>query len=266
MVGIVRRPDPVPCAKLRRAGEWDFCRNGQYTERGIKELDGYLLGALPDHTRTSWSRSTPRSGLLGVLLEPTSVVAKAWEQVDRVGGRAHWEPKTVLVTGAGPIGLLAALHRRPARPRGARDRPDDRRASSPIWCAASAPPTTRASVADACPDPDVIIECTGVAVARLRRHDQRRRRRRRLPHRACPRAATSSRSTTGCSTAAWCWRTWPSSDPSTPTGATTRRRPTRWPAADRSWLERLVTRRVPLEQLAGCARNASPTTSRSSSR
>ena len=51
----------------------------------------------------------PALGILGVLLEPTSVVAKAWEEVDRVGGRAHWDPKTVLVTGAGPIGLLAAL-------------------------------------------------------------------------------------------------------------------------------------------------------------
>ena len=36
-------------------------------------------------------------------------MAKAWEEVDRVGWRAHWDPKTVLVTGAGPIGLLAAL-------------------------------------------------------------------------------------------------------------------------------------------------------------
>ena len=51
----------------------------------------------------------PALGELGVLLEPTSVVAKAWEQVDRIGNRAHWEPKTAVVTGAGPIGLLAAL-------------------------------------------------------------------------------------------------------------------------------------------------------------
>ena len=48
-------------------------------------------------------------GLLGVLLEPTTVVTKAWEQVAAVGQRAFWEPRNVLVTGAGPIGLLAAL-------------------------------------------------------------------------------------------------------------------------------------------------------------
>jgi threonine dehydrogenase-like Zn-dependent dehydrogenase len=46
---------------------------------------------------------------VGMLMEPTTVVAKAWEQVERIGRRAWFEPKTVLVTGAGPIGLLAAL-------------------------------------------------------------------------------------------------------------------------------------------------------------
>jgi len=40
-------------------------------------------------------------GLLGVLLEPMTVVTKAWEQVIAVGQRAFWEPRTVLVTGQG---------------------------------------------------------------------------------------------------------------------------------------------------------------------
>ncbi len=48
-------------------------------------------------------------GDLGVLIEPTSVVAKAWEQVERIGARSWFEPQRVLVTGAGPIGLLAAM-------------------------------------------------------------------------------------------------------------------------------------------------------------
>jgi threonine dehydrogenase-like Zn-dependent dehydrogenase len=46
---------------------------------------------------------------LGVLLEPASVVAKAWEHIERIGSRPRWQPQRVLVTGAGPIGLLAAL-------------------------------------------------------------------------------------------------------------------------------------------------------------
>ena len=40
VVGIVRRPDPVPCPCCA-VGEWDMCRNGRYTERGIKERNGY---------------------------------------------------------------------------------------------------------------------------------------------------------------------------------------------------------------------------------
>src|ERR1035441_7567266 len=107
VVGIVRRPDPVPCANCAVL-EWDFCRNGLYTERGIKEHDGYLserYRITPDFV----VKVDPALGFLGVLLEPTSVVTKAWEQVDRIGERAHWDPKTVVVTGAGPIGLLAAM-------------------------------------------------------------------------------------------------------------------------------------------------------------
>jgi D-arabinose 1-dehydrogenase-like Zn-dependent alcohol dehydrogenase len=32
VVGIVRRPDPVPCPACA-AGDWDMCTNGHYTER-----------------------------------------------------------------------------------------------------------------------------------------------------------------------------------------------------------------------------------------
>lgn len=51
----------------------------------------------------------PHLQRVGVLMEPTTVVAKAWEQVERVGARSWFEPRRALVTGAGPIGLLAAL-------------------------------------------------------------------------------------------------------------------------------------------------------------
>jgi threonine dehydrogenase-like Zn-dependent dehydrogenase len=38
------------------------------------------------------------------------VVAKAWDHIERIGRRFHsWEPRRLLVTGAGPVGLLAAL-------------------------------------------------------------------------------------------------------------------------------------------------------------
>jgi threonine dehydrogenase-like Zn-dependent dehydrogenase len=107
VVGIVRRPDPLPCTNCA-VGEWDFCRNGNYTERGIKQHDGYCSERYriqPDFV----VKVDPALGILGVLLEPASVVAKAWEQVERIGSRAHWAPTRALVTGAGPIGLLAAM-------------------------------------------------------------------------------------------------------------------------------------------------------------
>ena len=40
VAGIVRHPDPVPCPNCA-VGEWDMCRNGQYTEHGIKALPGF---------------------------------------------------------------------------------------------------------------------------------------------------------------------------------------------------------------------------------
>src|SRR5688572_28263529 len=107
VVGIVRRPDPVPCPSCA-VGEWDMCRNGQYTERGIKEIDGFMSERW--RIEPEFAMKVDESlGLLGVLLEPATVVTKAWEQVLTVGQRAFWEPQTALVTGAGPIGLLAAL-------------------------------------------------------------------------------------------------------------------------------------------------------------
>jgi threonine dehydrogenase-like Zn-dependent dehydrogenase len=107
VVGIVRRPDPVPCACCAR-GEWDFCRNGEYTERGIKQRHGY--GSERWRVEPEFAvRVDPSLADVGVLLEPTSVVAKAWEQIERIGARACFDGHRVLVTGAGPIGLLAAL-------------------------------------------------------------------------------------------------------------------------------------------------------------
>ena len=107
VVGVVRRPDPEPCGACAH-GEFDMCRNGRYTERGIKQLDGYASQSWTVPTEYA-VRLDQALAEVGVLMEPTSVVAKAWDQVDRVGARAWFEPRTVLVTGAGPIGLLAAM-------------------------------------------------------------------------------------------------------------------------------------------------------------
>ncbi|MBO0866133.1 MAG: glucose 1-dehydrogenase [Mycobacterium sp.] len=107
VVGVVRRPDPEPCGACAH-GEFDMCRNGRYRERGIKELDGY--GSQAWCVEIDYVvRLDPSLERVGMLLEPTTVVCKAWEQVERIGSRGWFEPKRALVTGAGPIGLLAAL-------------------------------------------------------------------------------------------------------------------------------------------------------------
>ncbi|MHB8682155.1 MAG: glucose 1-dehydrogenase [Acidimicrobiales bacterium] len=159
VVGIVRRPDPVPCTNCA-VGEWDFCRNGQYTERGIKEHDGYCSERYRIEPGYA-VKIDPGLGLLGVLLEPASVVAKAWEQVDRIGSRARWEPARALVTGAGPIGLLAALM---GVQRGLDVHVIDQVTDGPKPALVAALGATyhTGAVADAVESPDVVIECTGV--------------------------------------------------------------------------------------------------------
>ena len=159
VVGIVRRPDPVPCPNCA-VGEWDMCRNGQYTERGIKEIDGFMSERWriePEYAM----KVDPSLGLYGVLLEPATVVAKAWEQVVAVGRRAFWDPRTVLVTGAGPIGLLAALL---GKQHGLEVHVFDRVESGlkPELVRALGATYHSGSVADIGFAPDVIVECTGV--------------------------------------------------------------------------------------------------------
>jgi threonine dehydrogenase-like Zn-dependent dehydrogenase len=107
VVGIVRHPDPVPCANCA-IGEWDMCTNGRYTERGIKGADGFcceLFRVAPEFAVAV----KPALDLAAVLLEPASVLAKAWEHIDHIARRALWQPRRLLVTGAGPVGLMAAL-------------------------------------------------------------------------------------------------------------------------------------------------------------
>ncbi|MEU8022282.1 glucose 1-dehydrogenase [Micromonospora haikouensis] len=158
VVGIVRHPDPVPCANCA-VGEWDMCRNGEYTEHGIKGLPGFA--------RDRW-RVQPRFAVgldpalapVGMLLEPTSVVAKAWDHIERIGARAEWQPQTALVTGAGPIGLLAALL---ATQRGFAVHVLDRAETGPKPDLVRALGATyhTGSVGQLDLVPDVVVECTG---------------------------------------------------------------------------------------------------------
>lgn len=160
VVGIVRHPDPVPCRSCA-AGEWDMCENGRYAEHGIKELDGFAAERYrltPGHA----VRIDPHVGRAGVLLEPASVVAKAWHHIDHVARRSSASPRRALVTGAGPIGLLAALL---GRQRGLEIDVLDRveGGPKPRLVAALGASYHTGAIGDVCRAADVIVECTGVA-------------------------------------------------------------------------------------------------------
>lgn len=158
VAGIVRRPCDHcgPCG----ARQWDFCRSGDYTERGIKQRNGY--GSQRWRVEPEFAvKLDPGLDRLGVLTEPTSVVAKAWDQVEKIGQRAWFEPRTALVTGAGPIGLLAALI---GRQRGLDVHVLDRVTDGPKPDLVRALGATyhSGSVADLGVTADVVIECTGI--------------------------------------------------------------------------------------------------------
>jgi Lsr2 protein/alcohol dehydrogenase-like protein len=95
VVGIVRRPDPVPCPACA-AGDWDMCSNGRYTERGIMGRHGFAAQRYRIHPEYLVAVD-PALGPLGVLLEPATVVAKAWDHIEKIGRRSSWHPRHVLI-------------------------------------------------------------------------------------------------------------------------------------------------------------------------
>lgn len=159
VAGIVRRPDPVPCSCCAR-GAWDMCLNGLYLERGIKGLDGFAAESFrvePEYA----VKVDPDLAITGVLVEPASVVAKAWRRVDSVAALNCQTPQTALVTGAGPIGLLAALL---AIQRGLEVHVLDRVTSGPKPRLVEQAGATyhTGSLEKACKEPGITVECTGV--------------------------------------------------------------------------------------------------------
>ena len=155
----MRRPDPVPCANCA-VGEWDMCRNGQYTEWGIKEHHGYARERY---------RITPD---FVVKVDPAARRPGRAAGAHHGGGqgvgphRAHRAP--------GPVEPRDGAHHRgrPDRPAG---RPARRAAGlevhvldqvtdglKPDLVAALGATYHHGSVADTGIEPDVAIECTGV--------------------------------------------------------------------------------------------------------
>jgi threonine dehydrogenase-like Zn-dependent dehydrogenase len=138
-----------------------YVLEGRYTERGIKQVDGFMSDQW--RIEPEYAVKVDRDlGILGVLLEPTTVVVKAWEHIAAIGRRTFWDPRTVLVTGAGPIGLLAALI-------GVQQGGDvhvlDRATTGrkPALVEALGATYHTGPISELGVAPDIVVECTGVA-------------------------------------------------------------------------------------------------------
>jgi threonine dehydrogenase-like Zn-dependent dehydrogenase len=99
-------PTPSPARPARRG--LGHVHQREVHRAGIKARHGYASERYRIHPGYLVAVD-PALDLLGVLLEPATVVAKAWDHIEKIGGRSTWAPGKVLITGAGPIGLLAAL-------------------------------------------------------------------------------------------------------------------------------------------------------------
>jgi glucose 1-dehydrogenase len=106
VTATVRRPDGCPACM---AGQPDMCQWLQYTERGIVGLHGFMTDSVVEDVR--WVVAVPHElAHIGILVEPLSVVETAWRKANLIQRRIRsWDPKTALVLGAGPIGLLGTL-------------------------------------------------------------------------------------------------------------------------------------------------------------
>jgi threonine dehydrogenase-like Zn-dependent dehydrogenase len=119
VVPMVRRPCAHEDCAACRAGRQDFCFTGDFSERGIKNLHGFMTEFVVDDER--YMHVVPRALRdVAVLVEPLTIAEKALIQVDQVQQRLPWacefgpgKPRTVchraVVIGAGPVGLLGAM-------------------------------------------------------------------------------------------------------------------------------------------------------------
>ena len=119
VVPMVRRPCPHAHCAACRAGRQDFCFTGDFAERGIKSLHGFMTEFVVDDER--YMHVVPAAlREVGVLVEPLTIAEKALIQVDQVQQRLPWacafdpgKPRQAchraVVIGAGPVGLLGAM-------------------------------------------------------------------------------------------------------------------------------------------------------------
>lgn len=112
VVPSVRRPCSHEHCGPCREDRQDFCSTGDFTERGIKMVHGYMTEFFVEEEK--FLTGVPRELRdVAVLVEPLTVAEKALDQVWKVQDRLPWDRrgdgKTAVVLGAGPVGILGAM-------------------------------------------------------------------------------------------------------------------------------------------------------------
>jgi glucose 1-dehydrogenase len=118
VVPSVRRPCPHAHCRPCRNDQQDYCATGDFVERGIKMVHGYMTESYVDEAK--FMNYVPQDLRdVAVLTEPLTIAEKALQQVWQVQGRIPWsrtEPGTppgrglnAVVLGAGPIGILGTM-------------------------------------------------------------------------------------------------------------------------------------------------------------
>ena len=106
VVATVRRPCPQMCAPCQ-AGQNDMCLTGDFLERGIRGLHGFMSELYTESPR--YLVKVPATlRHIAVLMEPMSVVEKGIDHAFKIQERLAWAPRQAVVLGAGPVGILAA--------------------------------------------------------------------------------------------------------------------------------------------------------------
>ena len=120
VVTMVRRPCDHPDCFACRAGRQDFCYTGDFKERGIKQLHGFMTEFVVDDVQ--YMNPAPvEIRDTAVLTEPLTIAEKAVSEVWQVQKRLPWGlppamggtnmsyKHRAVVLGAGPVGLLGAM-------------------------------------------------------------------------------------------------------------------------------------------------------------
>lgn len=109
VIPMVRRPCDHPECTACRAGRQDFCYTGDYRERGIKQMHGFLTESIVDEAR--YMNPVPQAIRdVAVLVEPLTIGEKGLIQAKQIQQRLPWgNHRRAVVLGAGPVGLLGAM-------------------------------------------------------------------------------------------------------------------------------------------------------------